>query len=309
MRELHPGTESTKPEGAADRAAGDGTGDSRALQALAADDQLPTRQDVYEATWGDNPQLDEASPGGAYDVGASDKELEALAAADQLPTRQDVYAATWGNDPAYEGEAGPGGQPHITHYQSSFRGEQLDLWTDGEGHWASDYKRADDALPIDHMADVRSRMGTEVTSVTESLDDREIEVTRDPRDGVWIEGMPGEAPYETGDVLAGADTPEEKRSRVRDFAGVVVRNGENVFDSAHDNSELTFKALHHPPEGKAEVPVPAHGSALESPHHEAPVGDMMSGIIAATIIGEMLALKLRELFTRGKAGAGHASDG
>ena len=75
---------------------------------------------------------------------------------------------------------------------------QFDLWTDGQGHWASDYRRADDALPIDHVADVRSRMpashdGPAALPETVYVDGREVEVTHDPEEGVWFGGM-GEVP-------------------------------------------------------------------------------------------------------------------
>src|ERR1700722_17142919 len=79
-----------------------------------------------------------------------------------------------------------------------------------------------------------------------------------------------EGPDEAGDVLAGSESPEEKRSRSRDFAGEVVRNTENLFDEVNEVSDLSYKVL-HPPEGKAEVPVPAHGPVLESTPHETPV--------------------------------------
>ena len=211
------------------------------------------------------------------------------------------------------GRPGQGGgdspaQPHVTHYQASFRGEQLDLWTDGQGHWASDYQRADDALPVDHVADVRSRMGPEAMPATEWTDGHAIAVTRDSKDGVWIPGMPGEAPDEAGDVLADPDASEEQRSRSRDLLSELTREAENTFDEVNEVSDVSFKAL-HPPDGKAEVPVPAHGPALEATPHETPIGGIMTGILAAGIGAWIVGEKLREAHTRRKTGAGHASDG
>jgi hypothetical protein len=200
-------------------------------------------------------------------------------------------------------------QPHVTHYQASFRGEQLDLWTDGQGNWASGYQRADDALPVDHVADVRSRMGPEAMPATEWADGHEIAVTRDPRDGVWIPGLPGEAPDEAGDVLAGSDAPEEKRSRSRDLVSEVLCESEDIFDATDQYTTLGYNLLPHPPEGKAEVPVPAHGPALESTPHETEIGGMMSGVLAATIGLWILGQKVHDWHTREKTGAGHASDG
>jgi hypothetical protein len=365
MTEAYYGTETAEPAAAPAQDAGDSPGhDETSLgagydddtAALAAEDQLPPRQDSRAATWGDSPVYDDEA-----DLGAEyDGDLEALTAGDQLPARQESRAATWGDSPVYDDEAdlgaeydgdlealtaedrsrdaaedkAPGSpprgngardgsgddtdrldqggedsatQPHVTHYQANVRGEQLDLWTDGQGHWASDYKRADDALPVDHLADVRSRMGTEVTPATEWTDGHAIEITRDPKDGVWIPGLPGEVPDEAGDILAGSEAPEE-RSRSRDLLGELTLEAEDVFDETEQVSNDVYKLL-HPPEGKAEVPVPAHGPVLESTHHETEIGGMVSGVLAAGIGLWIVGEKLHEWRTRGKAGAGHASDG
>ena len=287
---------------------------------LAAEEQLPeprTRQEAA-ATWGDGPGYDEAGLAAEYDgdLGALTTEDLSRGAAEDCapgnPPREAGARAGSGDGVAEgldQGGADSVAQSHVTHYQANVRGEQLDLWTDGQGHWASEYKRADDALPVDHLADVRSRMGTEVMAATEWADGREITVTRDPKDGVWIPGLPGEVPDEAGDVLADPDASQEQRSRSRDILAETNRESENLLDAIKENSNLTYEAMQHPPEGKAEVPVPAHGPVLETTPHETEIGGMVSGAFALGIGLWMLGEKLREQFTRGKAGAGHASDG
>jgi hypothetical protein len=285
---------------------------------IAQQDELPTPQESHAATWGDDPDYyDEADLASEYDG-----DLKALMAEDHgresaedpatgTPPGEAGTRQSSGDDAAGEpsqGGADSAARPQITHYQASVRGEQLDLWTDGRGHWAGDYKRADDALPVDHLADVRSRMGTEVTPATAYVDGHEIEVTRDPGDGVWILGLPGEVPDEAGDILAGAETSEEKQSRSRDFASELVRNTENLYDEVKEVSDDTYKGMHHPPEGKAEVPVPVHGPVLESTAHEPELGDAVTGIFTLAIGMWVLGRKFHELVTRGKARAGHAGD-
>jgi hypothetical protein len=296
--------------------------DDKDAGALAAEDRLPARQEPDAAVGGDDPgyEYDEGDLAAEYDG-----DLEALTAEDRSrdaagerapgsPPGENGALDGSGDDdnaaerPDRDGEDS-GAQPHVTHYRANVRGEQLDLWTDGQGHWASEYKRADDALPVDHLAGVRSRMGTEATPAAAWVDGHEITVTRDPKDGVWIPGLPGEVPDEAGDVLAGSESPEEKRSRNRDILAEANRESENLLDAIKENSNLTYEALHRPPEGKAEVPVPAHGPVLESTPHETEIGGMVSGAFALGIGLWMLGEKLREQFTRGKAGAGHASDG
>ncbi|MGH3245861.1 MAG: hypothetical protein ACRDOI_06565, partial [Trebonia sp.] len=215
MSDLSYGTETTEPavvpahdtDNPAHDAAGLDTGHDENPGTLTADDQLPTRQESRAATWDDSPGYDETGPGAEYDV-----DLESLTAENRgrEPTEDPVSgnpprrggardgSGDEADGPDQGGEDSPA-QPRVTHYQANVRGEQLDLWTDGQGHWASDYKRADDALPVDHLAGVRSRMGTEATPATEWADGHAIEVTRDPKDGVWIPGLPGEVPDEAGD--------------------------------------------------------------------------------------------------------------
>jgi hypothetical protein len=298
--------------------AGLGGEDDGDLGALTAADQLPARQDSRAATWGDNPVYDDEA-----DLGAEyDGDLEALTTEDR--TRDAAEDHAQGNSPPETGARDGSGdeaadrldqdgkhslaQPHVTHYQASFRGEQLDLWTDGQGHWASDYQRADDALPVDHLADVRSRMGPEELPATEWADGHAIEVTRDPKDGVWIPGLPGDMPDQAGDVLAASKAPEEQRSRSRDLLGELTRETEDVFDETKEVSDDAYKLLHHPPEGKAEVPVPAHGPWLESTPHETEIGGMATGVLAAALVVCMVGQKVHEWRTR-RTGEGHASDG
>ena len=84
--------------------AGLGRGYDGETGALAAEDQLPARQDSRAAAWGDNPEYDEADLGAEYDG-----DLDALTAEDQLPARQDSRAAAWGDRPEYDEDGLDGG--------------------------------------------------------------------------------------------------------------------------------------------------------------------------------------------------------
>jgi hypothetical protein len=103
-------TETPYATGTADTAAAPGAGDAPGYAetgasggydgdagALAAEGQLPARQDARDATWGDSPEYDEDGLGGEYDG-----DLGALAGEDQLPARQDSRDAAWGDSPAYD---------------------------------------------------------------------------------------------------------------------------------------------------------------------------------------------------------------
>ena len=106
MTEAYYGTETAEPAAAPAQDAGDspgydeaglGAGYDEDTAALAAEDQLPARQDSRAATWGENPEYDESDPSAEYDG-----DLDALTAEDQLPVRQDSRAASWGENPEYD---------------------------------------------------------------------------------------------------------------------------------------------------------------------------------------------------------------
>ena len=107
MTEAYYGTGTAEPSAAPAQDAGDSPGYDKAglggagydgdAAALAAEDQLPARQDSRAATWGDNPDYDETDLSAEYDGDAA-----ALAAEDQLPARQESRAAIWGDNPEYD---------------------------------------------------------------------------------------------------------------------------------------------------------------------------------------------------------------
>jgi len=74
---------------------------------IAAQDELPSPEQSYAATWGDDPgYYDEADLASEYDG-----DLAALLAAeDDLPAPQEEHARTWGDNPGYHDEADPSPQ-------------------------------------------------------------------------------------------------------------------------------------------------------------------------------------------------------
>jgi hypothetical protein len=196
--------------------------------------------------------------------------------------------------PAQDGRDSPA-QPHVTHYQAKFSGEQFDLWTDGQGHWASDYRRADDALPIDHVADVRSRMpashdGPAALPETVYVDGGEVEVTHDPEEGVWFGGM-GEVPEAPEGDPNGAGHAGEafdggyEKTKSAEVKATLWSKGETVNDVAENVSDEVGR-LFDRPQGKAEVNVQTHHDSIlqAGVDHGVYVPDAAKAILAAGLL-------------------------
>jgi hypothetical protein len=76
--------------------------DAEVQARIASQDELPTREESRQATWGDDPDYyGETDPGAEYDGDAD----VFLAGEDELPTPQESRARTWGDDPEYYDEA------------------------------------------------------------------------------------------------------------------------------------------------------------------------------------------------------------
>lgn len=100
-----------------------------------------------------------------------------------------------------------------------------------------------------------------------NVDGHEIEVTGDPADGLWVQGLPGEVPDKAGDVFLSPEDAE--RSPGDEFLRDIVEDAHDVFDTIDQNVSLGWRIDQRPPV-HPEVSVPAHGPAVESPHHGSP---------------------------------------
>ena len=240
------------------------------------------------------------------------------------PADADLRGGSGGGTAEVPAEDGgnPPEQPHVTHYQASFRGEQLDLWTDGDGHWASDYKRADDALPVDHVADVRTRMpgshdGPAALPETVYVDGREVQVTHDPEEGVWFGGMgevpeaPDGDPNGTGHAGEVFDGGYEK-SKSAEVKATLWSKGETVNDVAENVTDEVGRLFDHP-QGKAEVGAHAHpdGMLQTGVDHGMDVPDAAKAVLAAGLLTweiTRLAGKGIDKMAEWMRGARHARD-
>ena len=103
----------------------------------------------------------------------------------------------------------------ITHYHSDFKGQPLDLFTDGSRWALGDAAHGQQTASDEPGADVGLGAATEdaeTSPETVYMRGKEVEVSGIAADGVWVDGLPGEMPgtpygdpygaAKAGDVLA-----------------------------------------------------------------------------------------------------------
>ncbi len=162
-------------------------------------------------------------------------------------------------------------------------GQRVDLITDGT-HRASAQELARDpwAANVPGVAAGGGRGGRQLGSEAASdetvyLDGHPIELTGNADDGIWIEGLPGEAPGRVGDLLV---SPEDDKGRLADrFFAKGVDEAEDLVDSVEKNVSLTFEALQRPPV-HAEVPVEVH-HPVQAEHHDPDAGNLATAALVA----------------------------
>jgi hypothetical protein len=206
----------------------------------------------------------------------------------EAPARETGHVSPRG---AERPEGGPStGHTHVTHYKAEFRGNRLDLYTDGT-RWAGEY----------HLGDNR-RSGTDAGSAPRDgpglegrqarpekvyVDGREVVATHNARDGIWVEGMgeipdaPVGDPYgtgKTGDVVAsGKDKPRAERARSQFFDRY-----DDISDTVEKVSDEISQIFKRPPaSGRADVPTRSGAPDGSGHEHGVDVPDATKALLAA----------------------------
>jgi hypothetical protein len=115
------------------------------------------------------------------------------------------------------------------------------------------------------------------------VDGHEIEVTGDPADGLWIQGLPGEVPDKAGDVFASPEKDASAKPRGDRLFNKVVEVSDDLLDSAEKNVNVASQLIERPPT-HAEVPVSVHRHTPEAQHHAPEVGGLATGVLALGIM-------------------------
>jgi hypothetical protein len=125
---------------------------------------------------------------------------------------------------------------------------------------------------------------------------KDIEVTRDAADGVWIEGLPGEPPTRIGDVLS---SPEQTgRSRIENLREEVTKDANDLIDMGGKWTDLLRDTLGTPPPTNSMTHSRAPETTATQPDHGINAGHGAEALLTLAIVGAAAVHKLRERWQR-----------
>lgn len=79
------------------------------------------------------------------------------------------------------------------------------------------------------------------------VDGHEIDVTGDPADGVWIQGLPGDVPDEIGAVFASPEKDRPEKTRGDRLFDQAIEVSDDFFDTVEKNANVVSQIFDRPP--------------------------------------------------------------
>lgn len=127
---------------------------------------------------------------------------------------------------------------------------------------------------------------------TITFENKDIEVTHNAADGIWIEGLPGEPPTRIGDVIS---SPEESgRSRIESFREELTKDAEDLVDMGGKWTDLLRDTLGAPPPTNSMTHSRAPETTASGPEHGISAGHGAEALLTLTIVGAAAIHKLHE---------------
>ena len=131
---------------------------------------------------------------------------------------------------------------------------------------------------------------------TITFDNKDIEVTHNAADGIWIEGLPGEPPTRIGDIVS---SPEETgRSRVENFRQELTKDADDLVDMGGKWTDLIRDAFGNPPPSNSITHSRGPEMTATRPDHGINFGHGAEAFLTVTIVGAAAIHKLYERLQR-----------
>jgi hypothetical protein len=141
-------------------------------------------------------------------------------------------------------------------------------------------------------APVQGQRGADHRPETITFDNKDIEVTHNAADGIWIEGLPGEPPTRIGDVIS---SPEESgRSRSENLREELTRDADDLVDMGGKWTDLLRDTLGTPPPTNSMTHSRAPEITASRPEHGIDAGHGAEAFLTLAIVGAAAIHKLHE---------------
>jgi hypothetical protein len=127
---------------------------------------------------------------------------------------------------------------------------------------------------------------------TITFENKEIEVTHNAADGLWIEGLPGEPPARIGDLIS---SPEESgRNRIENFREELTKDADDIIDMGGKWTDLLRDSFGTPPPTNSMTHSRLPEIAAVSPEHGINAGHGAEALLTLAIVGAAAVHKLHE---------------
>jgi hypothetical protein len=127
---------------------------------------------------------------------------------------------------------------------------------------------------------------------TVTFENKEIEVTREAADGVWVEGLPGEPPTRIGDLLSSSEDPA--RSRADKLRKELDKEAEGITDTGGKVADLIQEILDNPQPTHSMTHSRGPEMATSGTEHGISAGHGVEAMLTLSIVGAAAVHKICE---------------
>ena len=147
-----------------------------------------------------------------------------------------------------------------------------------------------------NAASDQDQQGTGPQPETITFENKDIEVTHNAADGLWIEGLPGEPPTRIGDLISSPEDPAQ--GRAEKFRKEFTKEAEDITDTSGKWADYFQEILDNPPPTHSMTHSRPPETATAGPEHGISAGHGAEALLTLTIVGTAALHKLREHWQR-----------
>lgn len=142
----------------------------------------------------------------------------------------------------------------------------------------------------------RDQRETGLLPETITFDNKDIEVTHNAADGIWIEGLPGEPPARIGDLVPSAEDPAQGRGEKlrKEFN----KEAEDISDTAGKWADHVQEILDNPRPTHSMTHNRSPETAITGSDHGINAGQGAEAVVMLAVVGTAVVHKLRERWQR-----------
>ena len=165
------------------------------------------------------------------------------------------------------------------------------------GHSASGKPdQAAEAPTLTDATPAQDQQGTGYQPETVTFENKDIEITHNAADGIWVEGLPGDPPTRIGDILT---SPEDSgRSRLENLQQEAAKDADDLVDMGGKWTDLIRDTLGPPPPTHSMTGSHLPDITAMQPDHGINLGHGAEALLTVAIVGAAAVHKLHDRWER-----------